>query len=51
MNNVKITGIVTLLLMTTACASSSYKSDNEADPFENFNRAVFNFNDSATKEI
>ena len=51
MNNVKITGIVTLLLMTTACASSSYKSDNEADPFENFNRAVFNFNDSVYENV
>ena len=51
MINIKKISIVALLMMTTACASNSYRSDSEADPFEGFNRAVFNFNDSVYENV
>ena len=37
--------------MTTACATNIHRTDADADPFENMNRKVFNFNDGVYENV
>lgn len=43
--------VLSAILLTSACATNIHRSDTEADPFENFNRRVFSFNDAVYENV
>ena len=51
MNNLKKLAVLSVLLFTSACATNIHRNDTDADPYENFNRKVFNFNDSVYENV
>lgn len=51
MYNLKKLAVLFVMLTTTACATNIHRNDLDADPFENVNRKVFNFNDSVYENV
>lgn len=43
--------LLSTVLMTTACATNIHRSDMDADPFENVNRKVFEFNNAVYENV
>lgn len=51
MYKLKKIAILSIMFMTTACATNIHRSDLDADPYESVNRKIFNFNDSVYENV
>ncbi len=51
MKYTKLTLAVACIMMTSACATSIHRNDENADPYENINREIFAFNDSFYENV
>ncbi len=51
MNNLKKLAVISTLLLVSACATNIHRNEEQADPFENFNRKVFSFNDAVYENV
>ena len=51
MNNIKKFAVLTVVLLTSACATNIHRNDSDADPYENMNRKIFSFNDSVYENV
>lgn len=51
MNKIKKLALLSAILMSSACATNIHRTDAEADPYENFNRKTFAFNDSLYENV
>ena len=51
MYNLKKIAALSIVLLTSACATNIHKNDLDADPYENVNRKIFTFNDNVYENI
>ena len=51
MYKLKKIAILSIVFMTTACATNIHRNDLDADPYESVNRKIFNFNDSVYENV
>ena len=51
MNNLKYLALLSTIVLTSACATNIHRSEGNADPFENVNRKVFEFNDAVYENV
>ena len=51
MYNLKKLAFLSVVLITTACATNIHRNDTDADPYENINRKIFAFNDNVYENV
>ena len=51
MNNLQKMALASTLVLISACASNIHRPEAQADPYENMNRKIFNFNDKIYENV
>jgi phospholipid-binding lipoprotein MlaA len=49
--NLRKLAVLSVVLLTSACATNIHKSDFDADPYENMNRKIFSFNERVYENV